>query len=74
VIGFIGQDSSAELEPVEHFDPSSSSVSAVDRNGQRKFQKDFVVKGAKRRLRRSRTLDNKILLKHTATVAIDGFL
>jgi len=50
------------------------SQSAVDRNGQQKFQKDFVVKGAKRRLRRSKTLDNKILLKHTAAVAIDGFL
>jgi hypothetical protein len=50
------------------------SQCAVDRNGQQKFQKDFVVKGAKRRLRRSETLDNKILLKHTAAVAIDGFL
>jgi len=38
------------------------------------FKRIFVVKGAKRRLRRSKTLDNKILLKHTATVAIDGFL
>jgi hypothetical protein len=53
---------------------SARSQSAVDRNGQQKFQKDFVVKGAKRRLRRSETLDNKILLKHTAAVAIDGFL
>jgi hypothetical protein len=53
---------------------SSPSRCAVDRNGQQNFQKDFVVKGAKRRLRRSKTLDNKILLKHTAAVAIDGFL
>jgi hypothetical protein len=36
------------------------------------FQKDFVVKGAKRRLRRSKTLDNKILLKLLLAVAIDG--
>jgi hypothetical protein len=47
---------------------------AVDRNGSKKFRKDFVVKGAKRRLRRSKTLDNKILSKHTAAVAIDGSL
>jgi hypothetical protein len=47
---------------------------AVDRNGQQKFQKDFVVKGAKRRPRRSKTLDNKILLKHTPTIVIDGLL
>jgi hypothetical protein len=47
---------------------------AVDRNGSKKFQKDFSVKGAKRRLRRSKTLDRKILLKHTAAIAIDGLL
>jgi hypothetical protein len=47
---------------------------AVDRNGSKKFRKDFVVKGAKRRLRRSETLDNKILSKHTLAIAIDGFL
>jgi len=47
---------------------------AVDRNGQQKFRKDFVVKGAKRRLRRSKTLDNKILSKHRTAIAIDGFL
>jgi hypothetical protein len=47
--------------------PSIATVS-------KKFQKNFVVKGAKRRLRRSQLLDNKILLKRTATVAIDGFL
>jgi hypothetical protein len=41
---------------------------------QKKFRKDFVVKGAKRRLRRSKTLDNKIFSKHTAAIAIDGFL
>jgi hypothetical protein len=41
------------------------SRGAVDRNGSKKFRKDFVVKGAKRRLRRSKTLDNKILSKHT---------
>jgi hypothetical protein len=47
---------------------------AVDRNGSKKFRKEFVVKGAKRRLRRPWTLDNKLLSKHTAAVAIDGFL
>jgi phage gp16-like protein len=40
---------------------------------QTKFRKDFVVKGAKRRLRRSKTLDDKIFSKHTPTIAIDGF-
>jgi hypothetical protein len=44
--------------------PYGPSRPAVDRNGQQKFRKDFVVKGAKRRLRRSETLDNKILSKH----------
>jgi len=47
---------------------------AVDRNGGKKFRKDCFVKGAKRRLRRSETLDKTILSKHTATIAIDGFL
>jgi len=47
---------------------------AVDRNGSKKFRKDFSVKGAKRRLRRLKTLDRKILSKHTAAIAIDGFL
>jgi len=37
---------------------------AVNRNGQRKFRKDFSVKGAKRRLWRSKTLDRKIFSKH----------
>jgi hypothetical protein len=41
---------------------------------QQKVSKGFSVKGAKRRLRRLKTLDNKILSKHTAAVAIDGFL
>jgi hypothetical protein len=50
------------------------SLSAVDRNGSKKFRKDCFVKGAKRRLRRSETLDKTILSKHTAAVAIDGFL
>jgi hypothetical protein len=50
------------------------SEKAVDRNGQRVFRKDFVVKGAKRRLRRSKTLDNKILSKLFAAIAIDGVL
>jgi hypothetical protein len=40
----------------------------------KKFRKDCFVKGAKRRLRRSKTLDKTILSKQTATVAIDGFL
>jgi len=47
---------------------------AVDRNGKQKFRKDFFVKGAKRRLRRSKTLDKEIFSKHTAAIAIDGFL
>jgi hypothetical protein len=55
-----------------HF--SYRSEKAVDRNGQRVFRKDFVVKGAKRRLRRSKTLDNKILSKLFAAIAIDGVL
>jgi hypothetical protein len=41
---------------------------------QKKFQKDCFVKGAKRRLRRSETLDKTILLKHATAIAIDGFL
>jgi hypothetical protein len=59
------------FKALAHFSPSRS---AIDRNGQQKFRKDFSVKGAKRRLRRSKTLDRKIFSKHTATVAIDGFL
>jgi len=51
-----------------------SSHSAVDRNGSKKFRKDFSVKGAKRRLRRSKTLDRKIFSKHATAIAIDGFL
>jgi hypothetical protein len=54
--------------------PTPPSHYAVDCNGQRKFRKDFAVKGAKRRLRRLKTLDSKILSKHTTAVAIDGFL
>jgi hypothetical protein len=50
----------------------SRSEKAVDRNGGRVFRKDFVVKGAKRRLRRSETLDNKILSKLLLAIAIDG--
>jgi hypothetical protein len=50
------------------------SLRAVDRNGSKKFRKDCFVKGAKRRLRRSKTLDKTILSKHTPAVAIDGFL
>jgi hypothetical protein len=53
---------------------NSPSQDAVDRNGSRKFRKDFSVKGAKRRLRRSKTLDRKVLSKHATAVAIDGFL
>jgi hypothetical protein len=53
---------------------SARSEKAVDRNGCRVFRKDFPVKGAKRRLRRSKTLDNKILSKLFAAVAIDGGL
>jgi hypothetical protein len=53
---------------------SSASQYAVDRNGSKKFRKDLFVKGAKRRLRRSKTLDKQILSKHTAAIAIDGFL
>jgi hypothetical protein len=48
------------------------SEKAVDRNGCRVLRKDFYVKGAKRRLRRSETLDIKILSKLFAAIAIDG--
>jgi hypothetical protein len=36
------------------------------------FRKDCFVKGAKRRLRRSETLDKTILSKLFAAIAIDG--
>jgi len=52
----------------------SSSRYAVDRNGQQKFRKDFVVKGLRPPKAALRALDNKILSKHTAAIAIDGFL
>jgi hypothetical protein len=54
--------------------PQTLSRYAVDRNGSKKFRKDCFVKGAKRRLRRSLTLDKTILSKHTLAIAIDGFL
>jgi hypothetical protein len=59
--------------------PKSSAQSqrvAVRRRSQwqAKVSKDCFVKGAKRRLRRSETLDKTILSKHTAAIAIDGFL
>jgi len=53
---------------------SSRSEKAVDRNGCPVFRKDFAVKGAKRRLRRSETLDSKILSKLSLAIAIDGVL
>jgi hypothetical protein len=34
------------------------SEQAVDRNGQAFFERNYPVKGAKRRLRRSKTLDD----------------
>jgi hypothetical protein len=51
---------------------SSRSEKAVDRNGCPVFRKDFAVKGAKRRLRRSKILDSKILSKLSLAIAIDG--
>jgi hypothetical protein len=51
---------------------SSRSEKAVDRNGGRVFRKDCFVKGAKRRLRRSETLDKTILSKLFSAIAIDG--
>jgi hypothetical protein len=50
------------------------SDKAVDRNGGRLFRKGCFVKGAKRRLRRSETLDKTILSKFLAAIAIDGAL
>jgi hypothetical protein len=50
------------------------SGDAVDRNGQQKFRKDFVVKGLRPPKAALRALDNKILSKHTTAIAIDGFL
>jgi hypothetical protein len=50
------------------------SHGAVDRNGSKKFQKDFSVKGLRPPKAALRALDRKILLKHTAAIAIDGFL
>jgi len=50
------------------------SQPAVDRNGQQKFQKDFSVKGLRPPKAALRALDRKILLKHTAAIAIDGSL
>src|SRR5581483_840916 len=38
------------------------------------FRKDFSVKGAKLRLRRSKTLDRKIFSKLLTAIAIDGTL
>jgi hypothetical protein len=38
------------------------------------FESNFLVKGAKRRLRRSMTLDKKITFEEMLTIAIDGFL
>jgi len=38
------------------------------------FRKDFYVKGAKRRLRRSKALDRKILSKLLLAIAIDGVM
>jgi len=48
------------------------SEKAVDRNGGRVFQKDFVVKGLRPPKAALRALDNKILLKLLLAVAIDG--
>jgi hypothetical protein len=50
------------------------SRSAVDRNGRKNVRTDHAVKGAKRRLRRSKTLDSVICSEKTLAVAIDGFL
>src|SRR5579871_6025913 len=51
---------------------SYGSEQAVDRNGCPVFRKNFYVKGAKRRLRRSESLDIKILSKLSLAIAIDG--
>jgi hypothetical protein len=53
---------------------SSRSEKAVDRNGGRAFQKDFVVKGLRPPKGALRALDNKILLKLLPAIAIDGVL
>jgi hypothetical protein len=60
--------------PAAMTNPAPRSEKAVDRNGDRVFRKDFVVKRLRPPKAALRALDNKILSKLLPAIAIDGAL